>query len=134
MAMRDRRTGLSTDAVELLREADRMHRQFFGLGPARGAGPTWEPPVDVIESEGALTIRVALPGAAAGTVEVTSDGTSLHVAAQRPLAARHGDAIHQLEIPYGRFERRIALPAGRFEMVGRDLVDGCLVLTLQRLA
>ena len=43
-------------------------------------------------------------------------------------------AIHRLEIPYGRFERRIALPAGRFEVARSDLVDGCLTLSLRKLA
>jgi HSP20 family molecular chaperone IbpA len=134
MVTRDRQTGLFADAVELLRQADRMHRQFFGLAPAREAGPCWEPPVDVIESDRTLAIRVALPGAAPGTVEVTTDGASLTVKARRPLEARHGDAIHRLEIPYGRFERRIDLPTGRFELTSRDMVDGCLVITLERLA
>ena len=42
-------------------------------------------------------------------------------------------AIHRLEIPYGRFERRIALPAGAFELMDRQLEHGCLALTLRRL-
>ena len=42
-------------------------------------------------------------------------------------------AIHRLEIPYGRFERRIALPAGEFELLDRRLEHGCLALELRRL-
>jgi HSP20 family molecular chaperone IbpA len=39
-----------------------------------------------------------------------------------------------MELPYGRFERRVALPPGRFELSGRDLVDGCLTVTLRKLS
>ena len=44
---------------------------------------------------------------------------------ERPLPLSGGTRalVHQLEIPYGYFERRIALPAGRFEMVGRGLIE-----------
>ena len=42
--------------------------------------------------------------------------------------------IHRLEIPYGRFERTIDLPAGRYDLVQREFADGCLLLELRRLA
>jgi HSP20 family molecular chaperone IbpA len=64
---------------------------------------------------------------------VSTDGASLHVVAVRPLDAAPGARIHRLEIPYGRFERTIALPPGRFEIDGRELVDGCLVMRLNRI-
>jgi HSP20 family protein len=41
--------------------------------------------------------------------------------------------VRQLEIPYGFFERRIALPHGRFEMRSRDLTHGCLILRFARI-
>jgi HSP20 family molecular chaperone IbpA len=44
----------------------------------------------------------------------------------RPLAVRH------LEIPYGAFERRIPLPAGRFDAGAPELSQGCLILRLRR--
>jgi HSP20 family molecular chaperone IbpA len=115
-----------------LREADRLHRQFFTLAPS-GGGPRWEPPVDIIEDTRGMVVRVALPDVNAEGVEVRTDGANLYVSAVRPLRATHGATIHRLEIPHGRFERRIALPQGRFELNERRLADGCLVLTLRRL-
>jgi hypothetical protein len=41
--------------------------------------------------------------------------------------------IQRLEIPYGRFERLIALPAGRFGVARHEVRNGCLVLWLHRL-
>ena len=132
MVSRDPGFGILADAFELLREADRMHRQFFSVALGR-PGPCWEPPVDVIEGDRKLVIRVALPGVAADAVEVRTDGMYLHVIGARPLPAGQGDTIHRLEIPYGRFERRIALPPGHYDVTARELRDGCLLLTLHRL-
>jgi HSP20 family molecular chaperone IbpA len=40
--------------------------------------------------------------------------------------------ILRMEIPYGRFERRIELPPVPFEISGRHLADGCLMLRLAK--
>ena len=133
MPPRDIGTGLLAEALELLREADRMQRQFFTLSLGR-TGPSWEPPVDMVETGSMLVICVALPGVPADALQVSSDGASLHVLGMRRLPAGPGDTIHRLELPHGRFERRIALPPGRYELRARDVVDGCLMLRLQRLA
>jgi HSP20 family molecular chaperone IbpA len=42
--------------------------------------------------------------------------------------------IHRLELPQGRFERRIELPAGRYDSVRRTAVNGCLVISLTKTA
>lgn len=131
MTFRDPGAGLLADALELLREADRMHRRFFTVPLGRPV-PAFEPPVDIVERHGTLLLRVALPGVLPGSVEVVTDGVRIHVVGVRKLDARPGDTIHRLEIPHGRFERRIDLPVGRFELCGRELVDGCLLLQLRR--
>ena len=41
-------------------------------------------------------------------------------------------AIRRLEIPYGRFERRIELPPGLYELEAHEYVDGCLCIALAR--
>ena len=43
-----------------------------------------------------------------------------------------GAAIHRLELPQGRFERRVALPPGRYDSVRRTIVNGCLFITLRK--
>src|SRR5262249_14685386 len=132
MASGDPTAGMWTEALQLLEEAERMHRQFFRLG-APGAVTAWEPPVDMFEDDGEITIVVALPGVSPELVEVTHERHSVLVRAERriPLQDR-ACAIQQLEIPYGYFERRIPLPAESLELAARKWADGCLILSLRK--
>ena len=56
-------------------------------------------------------VRVALPGVVPGDSRIRTDGARLSVVGRRPLAIAAA-TVHRLEIPYGRFERTIDLPAG----------------------
>jgi len=134
MSSRERAPTMWADALQLLQEADRLHRQFFQLGAGRPSGPCWEPPVDVLETERTLLILVALPGVVPDQVQIIVDGGALLIVGERAIPApSSGAVIRRLEIPYGRFERRIDLPAGRFEIDQRELEHGCLRLTLRKL-
>jgi HSP20 family molecular chaperone IbpA len=91
--------------------------------------------VDVYQAGEDLWIFLALPGVPSDHMESVIDGTTLIVRGERPLPpAARGAAIHRLEIPYGRFERRIALPSGHYQVLQRLLDNGCLVLGLRRLS
>jgi HSP20 family molecular chaperone IbpA len=120
-------------AVEMLDEAERLHRRFFHLAGQGAAVATWEPPVDVFDDGREVVIVVAMPGVHADAVEVRRDGGTLVVRGTRPLPrTRTGHRILQLEIPHGAFERRIALPPGSFELAAPELAEGCLWLRLTR--
>lgn len=133
MRSRDPMLWVWAEALELLRGAERQQRRVFALTDAR-AVPCWEPSVDVFERAGELTLLVALPGVCAGQVEVNLDGNRLVIRGQRPIpAAFHGSSIHRLEIPYGRFERRIELPSANFRLLEQGIENGCLTLVLREL-
>jgi hypothetical protein len=40
--------------------------------------------------------------------------------------------VRRLEIPHGRFERRIELPVGSYALDSKEVADGCLVVQLTR--
>jgi HSP20 family molecular chaperone IbpA len=122
-----------SEAVESLSRAERMHRQFFQLRSSQPQGkPSWEPPVDVIETERELLVFVALPGVDPTQVEVVIEDGTLRVSGQRALPTELRNAIiHRLELPQGRFERRIALPAGQYG-VRSFAANGCLVVQLSK--
>jgi HSP20 family molecular chaperone IbpA len=124
------------EACTLLDEAERLHRQFFRLSASPRARAVWEPPVDVFEDEHEIIIVAALPGVSAERIDVALDelGTLVVRAESKIPFAGPGCAVHRLEIPYGYFERRIQLPAGRYEPGSRELSNGCLTLTLRKLS
>ncbi len=135
MNSRDLSRFMFSEALSLLDRADRLHRQFFR--PAAARVPTWEPPVDVVETEGQLRVTLALPGVLAETITLSRDPEAITVSAHRafPVAAsesERGARIHALEIPHGRFERRIALSTQDISLVEQRLHDGCLTLIFSK--
>ena len=80
-----------------------------------------------------MTIHIALPGVAPDSIAVRFDPEGISVCGVREFPAHEGTArIHALEIPYGRFERRIALPLQALALSNQDLQNGCLTLTFGR--
>jgi HSP20 family protein len=131
MSAADPRNWMWAEACARIERAEQLHRRFFQPGLAPAAGVNWEPPVDVYESEQELTIVAALPGVEPQEIEIALERGVLRVAGVRQLpACVQGAAIHRLEIPHGRFERRLRLPDQGWELGRSVLVNGCLVLTL----
>jgi HSP20 family molecular chaperone IbpA len=121
-----------SEALSMLARAERMHQQMF-LPVGRRAPAAWEPPVDVLETEREVLVFAALPGVDVGQVEVAIDGGSLVIAGHRVLPPQLRTAtIHRMELPQGRFERRVALPNGRYDGVRRAEANGCLVISLSK--
>lgn len=133
MPSRDPIGWMWAEACQMLEQAERLQRQFFRLDFPRGASVAWEPPVDVFEDEREFVVVVALPGVAPEHAEAAIDGRTLLIRAQRrvSLADRHC-SIERLEIPYGYFERRLALPAIPLELGAQQWADGCLVLSVRK--
>ena len=122
-------------ACELLDQAERMHRQFFRLATSAQARAIWEPPVDVLEDEHEVIVVVAMPGVLADRVEVDREPGILVVRGERtPAFAGPRRAVRQLEIPYGRFERRIPMPDSLLRTEPPELTHGCLVVRLRKTA
>ena len=131
---RDPRNLIWAEACALLDRAEQLHRQFFEPASEGTRHARWEPPIDVLETERQLRIIVALPGVAPEAVQVETEGGILTILGSRPLPGRGENAnIVRLEIPYGSFERRIALQLNRLRLAERELVNGCLVLTFIKL-
>src|SRR3954454_14450719 len=109
MSGKDPINWMLTDAIETLARAERLHQQFLNLRPLTGSRePSWEPPIDVLETEGEILILIALPAVDPDEVETVLDDGHLVVSGRRALPAEWRNArILRLELPQGRFERRI---------------------------
>ncbi len=131
--MRDAKHQMWAEACALIKQAEQLQRQFFEPSREGARAARWEPPVDVFETERQLWIIAALPGVAPEAVRVEIEGPTLIIAGIRPLPSKGRKAnIVRLEIPYGRFERRITL-SPRLRLSERELLNGCLVLTFSKL-
>jgi HSP20 family molecular chaperone IbpA len=120
------------EALAMIERAEHLHRRFFEPGISMQTA-TWEPPVDIFETDRELWIVVALPGVEQGDLDVSIEANMLRVCGLRRLpAAARTASIHRLEIPHGRFERHIKLPSARFVLGRSELVNGCLVVNLTK--
>ena len=129
----DRHGWLLAEAIEWLQGAGRLQRQFFRLGRATNLPPR-EPPVDLYGNEHALCLLIALPGVSLERIDVRLEPQAVVVRGERSLAGQlAAGSILQLEIPYGRFERRVPLPHSDYRVVDMLLQNGCLQLTLERM-
>jgi HSP20 family molecular chaperone IbpA len=117
-------------ACEALDHAEKLQRQFLRYtGPGVDAA-VWEPPVDIHETRDGLSLLFALPGVVPEQIEVTLESNALTVSARRPLTlSNHDSIIRRLEIPHGRFMRRIPL-AGRMQVAGTRYENGLLEVRL----
>jgi HSP20 family protein len=122
-----------SDAIETLARAERLHQQFLNLQPLAGVRePSWEPPIDVLETDREILILIALPGVDPNEVEALLENGMLVVSGRRTLPVELRNArILRLELPQGRFERRIGLPAGRYAIT-RFAAHGCIGLRLAK--
>ncbi|MFD1578991.1 Hsp20/alpha crystallin family protein [Ramlibacter ginsenosidimutans] len=122
-----------SQACDLIEQAERMHRQFFRAVATQPAEVVWEPPADVFEDEREVVVVLAMPGVRPERMEVRSEGGTLLVRGVRPLPlAGSGLRVRHLEIPYGRFERRIALPSRGLQLQEPEVADGCVILRLRK--
>jgi HSP20 family protein len=133
MSSKVRVNWMLSEALDSLARAERLRQQFFNLHSGSDpAEPSWEPPIDVLETEHELLIFAALPGVDPNDVETVIKDGILVISGRRSLPDELRNArIHRLELPQGRFERRIALPAGRFA-ISRFVVNGCVALRLEK--
>ncbi len=119
-----------SEALTILARSDRVRQDVFS--------PTadgWEPAIDVLETELGLLAIVALPGVRREDMQLAIVDGALLVRGVRRWPTLPGPArVHRVELPHGRFERQVRLPPGTFQLGGTDHVDGCLNVTLRRLA
>jgi HSP20 family protein len=129
----DSRNWMWSEALQMLARAERLHREVFTPAPGSQRGVNWEPPTDVLETADAVLIFVALPGVDPEKVDLAIHGGVLMISGERVLPDELRTAvIHRLELPQGRFERQVPLPAGRYGTPRSGVANGCLVIRLPK--
>jgi len=91
----------------------RMFEDFLNDWALRSAGrrESWTPPVDILEKDGDLILRVEVPGVNEKEIELKLDGRVLTIRGERkPEFQENGHNYHQIESFYGTFSRSFTLP------------------------
>ena len=134
MARDHARDWMWSEALQMLAQAERLQRVVFKPTPGP-QGASWEPPVDMLETKDAVLILAALPGVDPDHVKAVIENGALIISGERTLPDEVRTAvIHRLELPQGRFARRIELPPGRYGAVRSIAANGCLVISLTKAA
>jgi HSP20 family molecular chaperone IbpA len=95
-------------ANDLLHRAERIQRNFIQIAAAtqyrssQGRAPSWEPPVNVIETDESLWVISAIPGVSSDQVKVRIEANELVITGHRPLPKCCDDGDLKIwEIPLG---------------------------------
>jgi HSP20 family protein len=121
---------------------DEMHCQVHetagqvrGNGAAEVAG-TWEPSVDIYETDDALVLQVELPGVSKHAVNVELHEHTLRLSGERTREpAVTGGQYHREEGRYGAFQRAFRMPTIVDEAkIQATYTNGVLALRLPKQA
>lgn len=90
------------------------------------------PRVDVIEREGDVVVRAAVPGMAKDVIDLALTNSTLTIRGTAPTAEKEGHYVYH-ELPQGGFERRVSLPCEvQAEKAAATVRDGILELVLPK--
>lgn len=94
-----------------MREMSRMFEGFPGAGGSDHSLTSW-PPIEVTERDNRVLIRAEMPGMRREDVKVRVEADSVVIEGERKAdrEARH-EGYHASEWSYGKFSRRVRLPA-----------------------
>jgi len=105
-------------------------RERFLISPTG----TWEPPVDLYETDQEIVVVVEVAGVDHRSLRVQLDGDRLSISGLRRESYPPLVRIHQMEIEYGYFERMVRLPAAvKDQGVSATYREGFLRISLPKL-
>lgn len=140
MAPRPWEAQIWQQASDLIQQAERIQRNFLRIvagaayHDAPGRVSCWSPPVNVVETDHGLWVLSALPGVRPERMEARLEGAELVITGEGflPSCCREGE-LKIWEIPMGRFERRIRVPAVPPPSIGEvRFQDGLLIIELRK--
>lgn len=122
MAMQDRMTRLFDETLS---------RVWKEEGMPRGA---WSPPVDILEKENELIVKVDLPEMSQSEIDIKVEENTLIIQGERKfIKEAPGENYIQIERPYGTFHRTFSL-SRRIdqEKIKASYKDGVLRIVLPK--
>jgi HSP20 family protein len=123
---------------DLMAMQDRMARlideTLFRIGKEDVARRVWSPPVDILERENEIVLKVDLPEVTQDEIDIRVEGNTLTFQGERRFIKETSEENYiQIERPYGTFRRTFNLP----RMIDQERIkasykDGVLRIILPR--
>lgn len=93
----------------------------------------WTPPVDILETENELVLKMDAPGIQLKDVDIRLENDTLTIKGERKFEPPTGKGYHRIERSYGTFARSFTLPnTVDTEKVRADYKAGVLTVTLPK--
>lgn len=110
-------------------QREELGTRLSGLGEYR-----WLPPIEMTESDNEVCVRAAIPGVKPEDLDVEVIGNMLTITGETQQETRQeGENVHRSEFHYGRFQRRVQLPAEvKSDVAEANFQHGVLSLTLPK--
>ena len=113
-----------------------LDEQFFR--PLFATGMAWIPPMEVAETNDAVTLSAELPGIDGKAIRITVENNTLTIAGEKEQGSTEGQGTtgyFMTERYYGAFQRSFVLPRTvDVERVKAEFDQGVLTVTLPKLA
>lgn len=89
----------------------RVREPFFGFPFFQESQVTgWNPPVDVMEENDRILVKVEVPGVEEKNLGVTFEDGYLTITGERHFEKKEESSYHRIERAYGSFTRTFSLP------------------------
>ena len=114
-------------------EMDKVFDTFFGRQEEEW-GSLAGPPLDIAETEDAITVKAELPGVTQDDLDVSITGNVLTIKGEKKHETEtNGKTYHRIERRYGNFHRSLQLGQHiETKKVKGEFADGVLTLTLPK--
>ncbi|MDY6937751.1 MAG: Hsp20/alpha crystallin family protein [Cyanobacteriota bacterium] len=121
-----------TEIETIRRQMDRMFDDMTGWDSESNA--TWQPKIELFDSENYLTLRAEIPGIEPQDLDISASRNTITLRGERRYENKHQDrGYFRSELYYGKFERALELPANiKNDRVEADYTNGILTLTLPK--
>lgn len=113
-------------------ELQDVFSNFFGEDNTLLRWGEWMPSLDMTETDGAVEVRMDVPGVKPEDIEVQLSGNMLTINGKRSEEKEEkGKTFHRMERSYGSFTRTVTIPCEvKDEKVDAQVRDGVLTIHL----
>lgn len=118
-----------------LRRMEAMFEPFFRFPylPEATQAAAWNPPVDVLEENDRIIVKVEVPGVNENDLRVTFEDGLLTVSGERQFERKDDSNYHRIERAYGSFSRTFTLPRSvDAAQIVADYRNGVLEVTIPK--